>query len=133
MKKGFTLVELLAVIIILAIIAVISIPIALNTINVSDKKLFETNVKSLIEECELKYETDDNNPKVFTFPGAASTLDFKGDIPTSGTITINEVNGEYDSVSVNKLISKNGKWCAMKTNSGDLTIYEYDSSTDQCK
>ena len=39
MKKGFTLVELLAVIVVLAILAVITVPVVLNLIGDSNRKL----------------------------------------------------------------------------------------------
>lgn len=39
-KKAFTLVELLAVIVVLAILAVITVPIVINTIAEAEKVLF---------------------------------------------------------------------------------------------
>lgn len=47
MKRGFTLVELLAVIIILGIIALISFPNIINIFLGSSKKLMETQIKQI--------------------------------------------------------------------------------------
>lgn len=46
-KKGFTLVELLAVIVILAIIAMITVPVVLNTISKVDMKTFQISVEEV--------------------------------------------------------------------------------------
>ena len=48
-RKGFTLVELLAIIVILAIIAVISVPMMTNFIESSRKKTFKSSVIGLME------------------------------------------------------------------------------------
>ena len=53
-KKGFTLVELLAVIVILAIILAIAIPSITSLINNSKKSSFESNVKMLAAGIEYK-------------------------------------------------------------------------------
>jgi len=54
MKKGFTLVELLAVIIILAVIALIATPIVLNVVEKTRKSAFESSVNGIIEAIELE-------------------------------------------------------------------------------
>lgn len=51
-KKGFTLIELMAVIVVLAIITVISVPIILNTINISKEKLYKEQENKLVELAE---------------------------------------------------------------------------------
>ena len=48
MKKGFTLVELLAVLTVLGIIALISFPIVTNQINNSKEKSYKNQVKTII-------------------------------------------------------------------------------------
>lgn len=49
MKKGFTLAELLAVIVILGLIAVIIIPVVTNTLSDYKVRLCNTQVKNIIE------------------------------------------------------------------------------------
>ncbi|MFA5408782.1 MAG: prepilin-type N-terminal cleavage/methylation domain-containing protein [Bacilli bacterium] len=53
-KKGFTLVELLAVIVILAIILAIAVPGIAGIINGAKKESFESNAKSLVTGIEYK-------------------------------------------------------------------------------
>ena len=57
-KKGFTLVELLAVIVILAIILVIAVPQILNTINSARLGAFRSTAKLLISQAEKQYLVD---------------------------------------------------------------------------
>ena len=56
-NRGFTLVELLAVIVILAIILVIAVPQITETIEKSKKSSFETSVKLIISSAETEYLT----------------------------------------------------------------------------
>ena len=53
-KKGFTLVELLAVIVILAIILVIAVPKVMNIINDTKKATLETTAKMIASQAEKK-------------------------------------------------------------------------------
>ena len=57
-KKGFTLVEVLAVIIILALILVIAIPQILNVISSSRMSTFKISATSLLDHAEKKYYAD---------------------------------------------------------------------------
>ncbi len=59
MKKGFTLVELLAVIIILGIIALITFPIVDNSIKNSKQAALERTIGS-IEEAAHNYSSQNN-------------------------------------------------------------------------
>ena len=92
-QKGFTLVELLAVIVILAIIALIATPMILNVIDNAKKGAAEASAngytdaieKSILEE-ELKGNIKDKN-KVYTI----EELDFvniKGDKPSEGWVQL---------------------------------------------
>ena len=53
-KKGFTLVELLAVIVILAVILAIAVPGISNMINSSKRNAFESSLKMVLKAAELK-------------------------------------------------------------------------------
>ncbi len=59
MRKGFTLVELLAVIVILAIILAIAIPGISNLINNSRRAAAENDVKMIIRAIDYKEVLDD--------------------------------------------------------------------------
>ncbi len=63
MKKGFTLVELLAVIVILAIILAIAIPAITSLINNAKINAFESDAKMVLKAIEYKMlEVDDYDP-----------------------------------------------------------------------
>ena len=54
-KKGFTLVELLAVIVILAVILVIAIPRIIDVIDSSKLSSFESSARMIISDAEKQY------------------------------------------------------------------------------
>jgi len=120
MKKGFTLVELLAVIIILAVIALIATPIVLNVVESSRKSAFESSIYGIIEA--IKLETADKMIKEesliskYTFP--TEELEFQGEQPTGVAKT--DRKGKI-SIAVH-----NGKWCGIKSyDEGIVTIKDY--------
>lgn len=80
-KKGFTLVELLAVIVILAIIALIATPIVINVINQAQEGADAHSVEAYAKAIETKYYVN----KVNGVAGA--------DIKTT-TITTADYNGD---------------------------------------
>ncbi len=112
-KKGFTLVELLAVIVILAIVALVTTPAILNVINNSrlegakDKAWGVINsVKSAYAQAQMSgYEDSTGNGVsvsgdnlIVTFSNGAEAFGSKkitmtGERPTSGTVTINKTTG----------------------------------------
>ncbi len=59
-KNGFTLVELLAVIVVLAIIMVIAIPAVLETMNTARKKSFVLYIEKVINAVQTQYVYDAN-------------------------------------------------------------------------
>ncbi len=129
-KKGFTLVELLAVIVILAIIALIATPIILGVIDDAKKGAAKSSLIGYIDALEKSAITkliDDNSynvaSKTFTIsengssvtdsstPAVTLKVDVKGDAPTGGTITY-DANGSVSQVADVKL---NGYTCAGST------------------
>ena len=104
-KKGFTLVELLAVIVILAIIALIATPLILNVIENSKKGAFKTSVIGIMESAELYKVLNPNDSTadsdiIFRCNGTSckngdKELSIKGSIPVAGTVTISK-----DGISV---------------------------------
>lgn len=53
MKKGFTLVEILAVVILITIVALIAVPNVLGVLKDSKEKLYESQVSEIEESCQL--------------------------------------------------------------------------------
>jgi len=111
-KKGFTLLELLAVIVILALIALIAVPIILNVINDSKEastKVGVTNYMNTLEK-ELSYENLKEEKNLsgkyiiqedgsYQINGTTKKLAIKGKLPNKGTVCINE-KGIVESYSV---------------------------------
>ena len=97
-RKGFTLVELLGVIVVLAIIALITTPIILGIIESTRKGAFVDSVYGLIETTNIYYTKnmqDIAGEKRFTCNGTVcingnDTLSFKGKVPVGGSITLKE-------------------------------------------
>lgn len=56
MKKGFTLAELLGVIAILGIISLITVPLVNGSIEKSNEKLYQTQIKQIIKGAKSYYE-----------------------------------------------------------------------------
>ena len=118
-KRGFTLVELLAVIVILAIIALIAVPVFLGIINntkkSSDKEgvnLYTDTVEKAIQKkqmsdpnfmpdkCTIK---TDGNLECFSGTTSLGTVkvSMKGTKPSSGTIYITEDDVTYENIVLN--------------------------------
>ena len=97
-RKGFTLVELLGVIVVLAIIALITTPVVLGVIESTRKGAFVDSVYGLIETTNIYYTKnmqDIAGEKRFTCNGTVcingnDTLSFKGKVPVGGSITLKE-------------------------------------------
>lgn len=56
-KNGFTLVEILAILAILGLIILLSVPLVVGIIDNSQKSAFENDVKTIVETVKLEYET----------------------------------------------------------------------------
>ena len=103
-KKGFTLVELLAVIVILAIIALIATPIILNVIDDAKTNAAKNSAYGYIDALEKANAQDMLSSEsinvlsgdytisdgALTHGESAVTVKFKGTKPTSGTLTYAE-------------------------------------------
>ena len=123
-NKGFTLAELLGVIAILAVIAIITMPVIFGVVDNSRKNAFTRSVEEMknvavmdyneyARSGEIIYNYSDNN---LVCPGcdagADLELDFTGEIEDgSGTITVKD--GEVISLSIEnnqfKATDNNGK------------------------
>ena len=132
-KKGFTLVELLAVIIVLAVILVIAIPKIGDMIGVSRENAFITNVESMMKLTKIHYQENyasslassnvvynisDNKIK-------QNNVDLKlsskvGDL--TGTIIVNS-DGETN------VTMQNSNYCATKTFGGKLSVHSISNGT----
>lgn len=105
-KKGFTLVELIGVVVILGLIAVLSFPSLLNQIN-SSKTQVSDSQKTLIISAAKTYVEDNKNDydKLTSFEISVDDLVNKGYISkgiissySEGTMVVTVNNKEYDVV-----------------------------------
>jgi prepilin-type N-terminal cleavage/methylation domain-containing protein len=116
MKKGFSLIELLAVIIIIGIVGLITTPIISGVLRESRKGAFEDSVYNVIKAVDLdKADSGFNINRVYTVTNGAISphLEVKGSVNGTGTIKLDE-DGNV------QLILEYDLWCATK---------EYESKT----
>lgn len=110
MKKGFTLIELMAVIVVLGVVAVITAPIMGDVIEQNKKGAFEDSVYGLIKAVNLdKAESGFNITRTYTISAGIITpsLETKGSVNGMGNIYLN-ADGEIS------LTIEFEKWCASK-------------------
>ncbi len=116
MKKGFTLIELIAVIVIIALIGLITVPMIVGVLNNSRQKMFITNVKELISIAEQDvtensrncnyddntsylYELSyDNDKNIFKFGN--EKINFSGTIVKGSGKIIIDKDGKVNKVNI---------------------------------
>jgi len=101
-RKGFTLVELLAVIIILAIIMIIAIPTILGIISQSRENSMKRTAQQMARAASLKMSTQDTNESFpcwinFTDLDMESDSDPFGNDGYTGGVQVNRVSGTGDN------------------------------------
>ena len=117
-KKGFTLVEVLAVIVVLGLISVIIVPKVINTVNDSKKESYKASVNNLVKA--LNGISADKRANLISFEGCSidfdndvntcTDLDFSGELPDSGSITVDSngnVNGSVEYGNDRFFVDKN--------------------------
>ncbi len=122
-KRAFTLIELLAIIILLSIILVIAVPRIIGAVEESDKETFKITAESLVNE-SLRQHIQDGmiGEKHFviedqTFTG--ESLNVSGELPDNGEIFIDKEGKIALSIS-------NEKYCAKKNIFSDEIIVNKD-------
>lgn len=134
MKKGFTLVELLGVITILAILALITVPIVIPLINQSRQNALIDSGYIIVNAAKnyqmTLQETSEPLAYKVVYPNGINSdkLDVKGDLPDAGEVEIDE------SGKVTLAIWKdNAKACAVKSaEAKEITINENITSASDC-
>ena len=110
MKKGFTLVELIAVIVILSIIALISTPAVLSVIEETKINNYRHSMYGLLRAVEEDHTASGvmTTEYIIVDGVVEPDIDFTGDLSGSnGTIT-------YDENEKTTLTIDNGTYCATK-------------------
>lgn len=128
-QKAFTLVELLAVIIIIGLLSVLIIPKVTQTLKDAEKKSKLTSAQNLVKAAELKASNneltgDTRNIKINYQTGEnLNYLDYTGEKPQIGQVQI-KTNGEV------AMAVKFGDYCYLKSyNSNDINVIEYNEQT----
>ena len=128
-KNGFTLVELLAVIVILGLLMVIIVPKVTQTLKDAEKNTNMTSAENLVKAAELKASNNDmtgNNTNIkinYQTGENKNYLDYTGEKPTSGQVQIKS-NGEV------AMAVRFGDYCYLKPyNSNDISTIPYTTET----
>lgn len=131
-RSGFTLIELIAVILILGIIALIAIPTTSNVINNAKKGALQNSAYGLIEAANNLYIYNELNNSVeeltFEYDNgkiiSGDDLDYRGKVPKSGSIILKE-DGKVG------IAIYDGKYCAVK-NYDEVKVVVSDISENEC-
>ena len=103
MKKGFTLVELLAVIVVLAVISLIATPMILGVIETAKKSAAVESVNGILDAADKYMITSmlkGGKSTRFDFP-EDTKLSYKGTKPESGTLVVDKDGNMSITVSIN--------------------------------
>lgn len=130
-NKGFTLVEVIAVVVLLSLIALILTPQITKSIDESKKNSFRSSAEGLIESAEQAYTEMQYERKItdviefnLTSGKNMDKLETKGSGPTGGYIKI-------DPTGAVEIALKNKKYCAVKTYT-DKIVSVFDLAGKEC-
>lgn len=120
MKKGFTLVELLATIVILGVVSVITIPVVTEILRRVEMNNYRNSVYGLLRAVEAAHTEEGVTTSEYIIRDGViePAIDFTGKINGTGTITYDE--NEKTTIKIG-----NDKMCATKTpNKKRVTVTE---------
>ena len=132
MKKGFTLVELLAVVVILALIALIATPVILNIKKSVEMGAFKASAYGILRSADLYYTSNviSTGEKIASInvlekdSNGEYLLRYEGQAPEQGIIMYNEN-------SKSALSMKQDIWCAQKDyDDEEIKVYEVGKDGD---
>ncbi len=141
-KKGFTLVELLAVIVILALIALIATPIILNVINDAKKQAAKDSAYGYMDAVEkyiVSSELEDKSIQDRTYSVEelnSMGVSVKGNTPDNGNIEIKNSSVKSYDIGIDGYVVSNGKVDKVSTTksfeNGTAVYYNPETET-KCK
>ena len=140
-NKGFTLVELLAVIVILALIALIATPIILNVINDAKKQAAKDSAYGYMDAVEkyiVSSELEDKSIKDGTYTVEdlnSMGVSVKGSIPDNGTIKIESGSVKSYDIGIDGYAVSNGevgKVSTTKSFKNGTAVYYNPETENKC-
>ena len=140
-NKGFTLVELLAVIVILAIIALIATPIILNVINDAKKQAAKDSAYGYMDAVEkyiVSSELEDKSIKdgTYSVEELNKKISVKGSTPDNGNIEIKNSSVKSYDIGIDGYVVSNGevkKVSTTKSFKNGTAVYYNPVSGEKCK
>ena len=141
-NKGFTLVELLAVIVILALVALIATPIILNVINDAKKQAAKDSAYGYMDAVEkyiVSSELEDKSIKDGTYSVEelnSMGVSVKGSTPDNGNIEIESGSVKSYDIGIDGYVVSNGKTEKVSTTKSfknGTAVYYNPVSGEKCK
>ena len=140
-NKGFTLVELLAVIVILAIIALIATPIILNVINDAKKQAAKDSAYGYMDAVEkyiVSSELEDKSIKdgTYSVEELNKKISVKGSTPDNGNIEIESGSVKSYDIGIDGYVVSNGevkKVSITKKIENGTAVYYNPETGEKCK
>ena len=139
-NKGFTLVELLAVIVILALIALIATPIILNVINDAKKQAAKDSAYGYMDAVEkyiVSSELEDESIKdgIYRVEDLNKKISVKGSTPDNGNIEIKNKEVKSYDIGIDGYVVSNGevdKVSTTKSFKNGTAVYYNPVSREKC-
>ena len=139
-NKGFTLVELLAVIVILALIALIATPIILNVINDAKKQAAKDSAYGYMDAVEkyiVSSELEDKSIKdgTYSVEELNKKISVKGSTPDNGNIEIKNSSVKSYDIGIDGYVVSNGevkKVSTTKKFENGTAVYYNPVSREKC-
>ena len=140
-KKGFTLVELLTVIVILALIALIATPIILNVINDAKKQAAKDSAYGYMDAVEkyiVSSELEDKSIQDgrYSVEELNKKISVKGSTPDNGNIEIKNSSVKSYDIGIDGYVVRNGKVEKVSTTKkieNGTAVYYNPEKGEKCK
>ena len=137
-KKGFTLVELLAVIVILGVLLMIALPPIKTLIKKTKRNAFESQAKLIIENVETMLSASTNKPNEICYIPATSVKLERGslnDNAKKGYVTVtpdsNSATGYNVTINIGDgTYAINNKGLSNATAESSTTVPQYNANTN---
>ena len=131
-RKGFTLVELLAVIVILSIILLIAVPAVKKSVDSAKKKSAENDARMIKNIAEKYYTSNlDKDEEITGIDLSSDTLTYSGEKPTKGYLYFTEDGIAYGKMYVSGYcveIASDGTSTSEKTKESECNLSNSDGT-----